>query len=63
MRLTKGRTTECTVKILNSGFERESLSDDELVTEVSLEWAAFDVTGWKKHTEMPMPTRIQIQSS
>ena len=32
-------------------FERESLSDDEFVTEVSPEWAAFDVTGWKTYRD------------
>lgn len=32
-------------------FNRESLSDDEFVTEVSPEWAAFDVTGWKTYRD------------
>ena len=33
-------------------FDRESLSDDEFVTEVSPEWAAFDVTGWKTYRDV-----------
>ena len=33
-------------------FERESLSDDEFVTEVYPEWAAFDVTGWKTYRDV-----------
>ena len=33
-------------------FERESLSEDEFVTEVSPEWAAFDVTGWKTYRDV-----------
>ena len=35
-------------------FERESLSDDEFVTEVYPEWAAFDVTGWKTYRDVHM---------
>ena len=33
-------------------FDRESLSEDEFVTEVSPEWAAFDVTGWKTYRDV-----------
>ena len=33
-------------------FERESLSEDEFITEVSPEWAAFDVTGWKTYRDV-----------
>lgn len=33
-------------------FNRESLSEDEFVTDVSPEWAAFDVTGWKTYRDV-----------
>jgi len=33
-------------------LNRESLSDDEFVTEMSPEWAAFDVTGWKTYRDV-----------
>ena len=33
-------------------FERESISEDEFITEVPPEWAAFDVTGWKTYRDV-----------
>ncbi len=33
-------------------LNRESLSDDEFVTEISPEWAAFDITGWKTYRDV-----------
>jgi len=33
-------------------FERESISDDEFISEVPPEWAAFDVTGWKTYRDV-----------
>ena len=33
-------------------FERESISEDEFISEVPPEWAAFDVTGWKTYRDV-----------
>ena len=33
-------------------FERESTSEDEFISEVPPEWAAFDVTGWKTYRDV-----------
>jgi len=33
-------------------FERESISEDEFISEVPPEWAAFDVTGWKSYRDV-----------
>ena len=34
-------------------FERESISEDEFISEVPPECAAFDVTGWKTYRDVP----------
>ena len=33
-------------------FERESISENEFISEVPPEWAAFDVTGWKTYRDV-----------
>ena len=33
-------------------FERESISEDEFISEVPPEWVAFDVTGWKTYRDV-----------